>query len=216
MLVSLDDLSGKYAFLDPASGKKARTQQLKNTRARSAIVIIGVDSRNRIFVLDCWADRVSPSLIIDKAIAMNAKWRPKMFGVEANAQQYLFAEALNTEARRKGANLPWVPVGQPTNLMKDDRIRNILQPAMESGRLFVQDAHIELLNEIRGFPNARTKDIIDALASAIGMAPPPKIRRQSTEEIDELAAYLRRQGLPPSYIEERIDQVRREYGFPPS
>ena len=196
-----------YAFLDPASGKKQKGQVVQRARARSAIVVIAVDSLFRIFVLHVWADRVSPSAIRSKVLEINRAYRPRLFGIESSAQQYLFVDLVGQEARRLGQRLNLIPVDQPTTMLKDDRIRNTIEPLLTEGRLFLQQDQIELQQEIEGFPTARTKDIIDALASAVNLAPKPKPRSQARKEIQDLASYLRSQGLPPSYIEERISEI---------
>ena len=55
--IKLADLNPRFAYVDPASGKKQ--QELKKVRARSAIVVVAADWIGRIFVLDAWAKRCS-------------------------------------------------------------------------------------------------------------------------------------------------------------
>jgi hypothetical protein len=211
MQLKLEDVGSQiYAFLDPASGKKMSGQAVKKTRARSAIIVAAVDSLYRIFVLHTWADQVSPSRIRDKVLEINGQFRPRVFGIESSAQQFLFADLVGAEARRLGQRLNLAAVDQPTNVFKDDRIRNTIEPLAQTGRLFIQEDQVELEQELRGFPTARTKDLVDALASCINLAPKPRPRKERDQEADELASYLRAQGMSASYIEQRIREIKKE------
>lgn len=194
-----------YAFLDPASGK----QVMKRVLARSAIVVVGVDALTRIFVRYAWADRVSPSKILDKVFEVNDRFKPRRFGCEANAQQSLFAGSILHDAKWRNKRIPISPIYQPTNLDKDFRIRTLIQPVMAQGRLFLADEHYELKLEVQSFPLSALKDLIDALASVIDMVPKQATGRQNTAEIEELAAHLRASGVPPHLIERRINEVLR-------
>ena len=202
--VNLTDLPEKYFFCDPASGK----QPIKKSRGRSAIVGIGADSIERIFTLVAWASRGTTDMLIDKILAVNEEWKPRIFGIEANAMQSLFADALRREITRRHLRVPLVPVYQPTGIDKDFRIRSVVQPAYAEGRLFVQAGQHDLLNEITSFPTGSTKDLVDALASAISLVPARSTRAQRDDETDARLAYLRDSGASPDYIE----TVAREAG----
>lgn len=203
MEIPLDSLV-KYAFLDPASGK----QSIKRTRARSAIVVIGVDPWMRVFVLHTWADRASTMTIVEQVFKANEIWKPKLFGCEANAQQSLFAGAIRDQAMHRHIRLPLTPVNQPTKIDKDFRIRSVLQPVLAEGRLFMHPSQHELRVELQSFPMAPTKDLVDALASAISLAPTRPNRRLRDQEVEELAAYLRAIGAPPHVIEARVREAQ--------
>lgn len=202
MEIEVKDLY-RISFCDPAGSKKNR--ELKKIRARSAIVSIGVDvQRNRIFVLDAWASAGTTDQLIDKIISVNRKWRPKIFGIEANAMQSVFADAVHREMRFKGERIPIFPHNQPTRIEKDTRIRDVVQPILRDGRLFLHELQVELITEMRSFPTGKTKDIVDALASAISLAPKRAVVRQRNEEAEALAQYLRESGAPMWYIEEQL------------
>jgi hypothetical protein len=201
--LTLDGLTDRYAFLDPASGKT----QIKRTRARSAIIVIAADPMNRIFVLYAWADRVSTDRIIKQVLQVQEAYAPRLFGCEANAQQSLFADALKLKARDMQRRLPLVPVMQPTKLDKDFRIRAALQSVIADGRLFMQAGQHELRDELLTFPMSPTKDLVDALASAVTMAPTRRTGRQRSSERDALARYLRESGVAASLIERRLAEV---------
>lgn len=197
-----------FAFTDPASGKQPANRTEANRLARQAIIVIGADYYLRIFTLFAWAGRLPPSQYVRKLITVHEKWQPRIFGIEANAMQTLFAEVVRDEAKKQLAKCNFMPIQQPTRIDKDFRIVSAIEPVLSQGRLFIQEDQHELLSELRGHPTARTKDVIDALASAVSLVPrrPAKARRSS--EIDQLAAYLRRSGAPPWQIEKRVNQLK--------
>lgn len=198
--INLEDLPERYAFLDPASTRK--DAELKHQKARSAIIVVAPDWLGRVFVLDTWAQRASIDEIIERIYATEATWKLRSFGVEANAMQELFHEAIARDARLRGKKLPLRAVHQPTRIDKDWRIRTVLQPIVASGRLFLRSDMGELRTEITAFPLSPLKDMVDALASAIKMIPPRATRRDVDEEKEALLSYLRKTGAPAAVIEE--------------
>ena len=199
--VQLENLTERYAFCDPASAKKER--ELHKIRARSAIVVVAADPYDHIFVLEAWAQRTSTDKLIEKMYDVHERWKLRVLGGEANGMQSIFQDAVIRDARLRGKQLPLHKVEVPTRIDKDTRIRNILQPIIGNGRLFVSDDMTELKTEIAGFPLTPYKDLIDALASAIRLIPPRTTRPERDHETDELLAYLRNSGAPASYVEEQ-------------
>lgn len=196
-----------YAMLDPGSGKTK--DQLRRTSARSAFVVISVDWLRRVYVREVWAGRVNTSVLGDKIAELNQKWKPIMFGIEASAQQSLFFDQLLEMMRTRRVFVPLTPIKQPTNVEKDFRIRAAIQPYLGMGRLFIPDTGdpfiIEFETELRGFPVARTKDIVDALASVLTMIPQIQPQREVDDERNDRVEYLRSIGAPPEYIEQVAD-----------
>ena len=198
MEIKLSDMVERYSFCDPASGR----QVIKRVRARSAVVTIGVDHLMRFFVLHTFADRCSTDKLIEKLVEIGETYQPRLFGIEANAMQSLFANAMRREARTAKKRIPFIPITQPTKIDKDFRIRAALQPVIASGRLFLQANQIDLRGELLSFPMSPTKDLVDALASAIAMAPNRQTRREKDKELESRLAYLRATGAPLHYIEQ--------------
>ena len=87
-----------YAFTDPAGGKaKAASAKHKKIRALQAAIVIATDHLQRIFVIHSWSGRLAPSAYLDKLITICDNYNPKIFGIEANAMQSLFADLVHTE-----------------------------------------------------------------------------------------------------------------------
>ena len=185
-----------YAYLDEASGQTKRAGKT----SRTAIVVIAQDDLGRMFVLYTWAGRVKPTEIVDQVIEAHVRYRPKMFGVESNAQQNLFAQLLTELIHRKGIrDFSPVYVKPPLDQTKTQRIKNAVQPAQRSGRLFLHEhLHPELKREIDTFPTGLTNDLIDALAGCIAIAPPVyEPQTQHTTE-EAVRTYLKAMGVSES------------------
>lgn len=203
--IALDEIQPRFIFVDPASGKRA--QQIKNVRARSAIVVVGSDALNRVFVLDAWADRVGTNEIVSQLLDMTERWEPQVVAFEAMGQQSLLTDPILSEARRRQIHIPLSAVTVSTKIDKRFRIRATIQPAYGSGRLIIDDSLIELINEVTQFPMSPTLDLVDALASAIGLVPPQMSTGAERDDAAELAAYLRQSGVSMSQIEARMAEV---------
>lgn len=201
----------RWAFCDPAGNNKRGAEGLRKIRARSAIVVVAVDpALQRIFSIHSWADRCSTDTLVEKLFNVYAQFRPKQFGIEANAMQSLFAAMMLRETRAKGLKVPFVPINQPTKIDKDFRIRTALQKVIADGRLFVPTEQVELLTEIRSFPTGQTKDLVDALASVVAMVPMRTTKARVSEEEESVLRYLRESGAPASVIEARFPRLSRE------
>lgn len=207
MKSNLDDLL-IIAFCDPAGDKSKGKQALKKVRARSAIVVIGIDALRRVFVLFAWAEKCSPEKLVEKIEWVQKTYKPKRFGVEANAMQSLFAGLVRAKFRAQGLKSTLIPWNQSTKIDKDYRIVTAIQPVLGQGRLFVHESMVELIAELRGFPTHLTKDIIDALASAIAMAPARTMRSLQHDRDAALAKYLRASGMDSDRIRQRLAAKR--------
>lgn len=204
--IKLTDLPDRYGFVDPASSKKG--SELKMTKARSAIVVVTQDWAGRIYVLDAWAARCSTDTLIERMYKTHETWNLRVLGGEASGLQELFQEAVLRDARLRGKHIPLRPIHQPTRIEKDWRIRTAIQPVIANGRLFVREEMTDLKVELANFPLSPMKDMVDALASAIRLLPPVRVKQTSINN-DELLSYLRKTGAPPEYIEA---VARRRYG----
>lgn len=204
--ISVEEIGARYLFCDPAGGKKSR-DAIKSQRARSAIVVVGTDNYNRIFVLDSWASRASTNEIRKKFVDMCEKWGPKIAAYEALGQQRLLADPILDEAAERGLTIPLTAVTPTTKVDKRFRIRALLNPLIGQGRLLFDKDQIELINEVTSFPMSSEMDMVDALASACALVPPMVTDMQAQDDAAELARYLRESGVPPSEIERRLQEV---------
>lgn len=194
------------AFLDAAGGKKNKDKN----KARSAITVVSSDAANRVFVRYAWAERCATEKIYEKIYEVNRRFKLETFGIEGNAQQTLFVDSVIKDAYEKGINVPVQCVIQPTSMDKDFRIRTHLQPVVAQGRLFLKKDQYNLLKEVLDFPMSTIKDLIDSLASAVGILPKQISLNHASEESQAHLEYLRNSGAPPDYIEQQAVLYSRE------
>ena len=204
MLLPYDAIRPIVAFVDLAGGRA--DPSLRRVRARSAIVVLGGDDLGRVFVLEAWAQRVSTDQLIERIYETQARWQPKVIGIEANAMQSLFVDAIQRDARLQQRSLPAVPVYQPTKLDKLFRIRMRLQPLIAYGKMFVPEEFTELRREIQNFPMHPTKDLIDALASATTLLPNRRAHHEHEEAL-AVAKYLRDTNAPAWAVKQVLHDV---------
>jgi hypothetical protein len=199
-----------YAFTDPASGKKSRSTALK--QSKQAIVVCAVSQLTHIFCVHAWLGKLPTTAYVDKLLKIHADYPLKSFGIEANAMQSLFADQVYSQAKQTQLKrVVFTPFSQPTNIDKKFRIRTHLEPVINHGRLFIHPSLVELDAGLRGFPVADDYlDLIDCLASCIGLIPRRSAAITQNEEVQSLAKYLRDTGAPSWYIEARIQEVRAE------
>lgn len=202
-----------YMFVDPA-GRTKTGAKLKKARSRQAIIVVRADWLNRIFVAVAWAGRFPTSKFTDKIISIYSQYTPRICGIEANAMQELYADMVIEKAKSQLENVAMYPVYQPTKVEKKWRIRNILEPVINDGRLFILPGMSDLESEIRGFPTAAFADLVDALASAIALVPKRTKQRQENDEVNETLRYLRETGAPAAYIEQRKQELELENARP--
>src|SRR6266702_5312742 len=190
-----------YAYLDEASGQVKKTGKT----SRSAIVVVSQDPWGRCFVLYIWAGRVKPTDIVDHVIDAHVRYHPKMFGIESNGIQNLFAQLLTELIHRKGIrDFAPVYIRPPLYKTKTERIKNAVQPYIHSGRLLLQEyAHADLKREIDTFPTGQTNDLIDALAGVIAMMPPVMEYRPESTTQDAIKSYLRAMGISEAHVAQR-------------
>ncbi len=191
-----------YSYADLAAGKDART---KIRTARQCVVTAARDWLDRWFFIDIWAGRLTTSGFKDKILETQKTHSPRLFGLEANGMQVLFGNLVREEAKQQDITSKIIPIYQPTNVDKNFRIRTGLEPVILQGRLFLMESQIEAWSELRGFPTAQTKDIVDAMETCISrVAPKRPISRRNDREKEDYAKYLRATRMPPHQIKERL------------
>lgn len=192
------------AHVDPAGGPRIGRSNYGLSRA--AIVVIGQDDLERVFILEAWAQRIAPDLLIQRIFQTQAKWNPNVFGIDASGPQLMFAQTVQKEAREQAVKIPLRLVALRQE--KTFAIETTLQPLASSGRLIrPPDNECRVLkDEWTSFPDGMYRDVLDALSCAVRLLPavlPAHLRAMSE---GQLRSYLARTGMPKDQIEERIAQ----------
>ena len=163
-----DDWPGRLVVktlaLDPSKGVDARRGDY------SALVMLGVDGQGIIYVEADLKRRATPQIVAD-GVELFRRFRPDVFGVEANQFQDLLAGEFEAEFRRQGilGARPW-PLENRTNKLV--RIRR-LGPYLSSGRLKFKSGSAGtrlLVEQLKEFPIGDHDDGPDAAEMALRLA----------------------------------------------
>lgn len=166
-----------FITVDPAISEKKEADY-------SAMVCVSVDKNNVWYVRDVWRDHVNPKRLIDQIFYWDTKYHPTQIGVEANAFQKVLQFYIYEEMKTKNQFLP-IKELHHTDVSKDERIRG-LEPRYESGLVLHnrEAKEIKVLeDELRRFPKGRNDDTIDALASMLEIAYPPKVKTKRSKRV---------------------------------
>jgi predicted phage terminase large subunit-like protein len=157
-----DDIRGKilnkFLLIDPAIS-------LAKDADYTAMVVIGVDEYNNIFILDIARARMSPNEIINQIFRLRDNWNLSEVCIEQVAFQRVIGYALREDSRFKMRPLRITEL-KPNDRSKDQRIKG-LQPSYENGKIFHNKTlanNIYLEDELVRFPRSSHDDVIDALA----------------------------------------------------
>ncbi len=157
------------------------TAESQGKRANySAIAVGAFDSANRCYVEDIGHGKWLPDELISKIIYYIKKYNPEKVFIEKTSFVTGLMVGLQKEMHRHRLYNHIEEVRRSTQMEKNERIQNSLQPWYKSGDLrFVlseingerdtqggisSDIWTHLVNELRTFPLGRTDDILDALS----------------------------------------------------
>ncbi len=154
----------KAMALDPSKGSDARRGDY------SALVMLGVDRQGVVYVEADLARRPTSQIVADGA-EWYGRFRPDVFGIEANQFQDLLAGEFETAFRRQGILGPR-PMPLENRVAKQVRIRR-LGPYLSSRRMkFLNNSPGTriLVEQLRDFPIGDHDDGPDALEMALRLA----------------------------------------------
>lgn len=149
---------------DPALSKKT-------TADRSAVVIVGVDPKERVFMLESYAIREDPLVVLDKVLELTHKWTVQRMGIETVLFQKVLLDMLrdrvwawNETHERKDHLFTGIfcEVKPPRGKNKEARIRSLIGTSFEGGRVYLHPSHSNFVDEYLHFPLGRTVDLLDA------------------------------------------------------
>ncbi|QDU54318.1 Terminase-like family protein [Aeoliella mucimassa] len=159
-----DDVRLRTIALDPSKGTDARRGDY------SAYAMLAIGSDGTLYVEADLARRGTPQMVTD-GVALCERFRPAVFGVEANQWQELLEAEFVAEFRRQGRwDIQPAAITNTTN--KQVRIRR-LGPYLSRRRLrFKRDSPSTrlLVDQLRDFPGGTHDDGPDALEMALRLA----------------------------------------------
>jgi len=156
--------------IDPAGSEKMASIKT----SRSTLVLLARDAKDRHFLLLVRAGYVPTTTWFDWAFQVKKQFNDWLRGtfVEQQAGFKSLTSIIRAEEARRGEWLNYLPV----NALGDKivTIRNLLQPLLEKGMLFINNEAREMVDEeLRTFPASIKRDILDALKIAVKMSIKP-------------------------------------------
>lgn len=164
-------LLANNATLDPANFDRVLIIDIATSQRRladySAVVVVGVDSQRRVFLLDAWRGRVLTKTLIDKIFALAQRWKVRKIYYEDSAQQKLIEQPLTDHIKSTGQYFAIEgvrPKGGAVSLhSKEQRIR-FTTPFFSKGLVYIRQSMTDFVQELQDFPLGRHDDTIDAFA----------------------------------------------------
>ena len=159
-----------YATVDPRHSLAATTGQ--RLTSRNAIVVAGIVSDGRRFLLDEWTSRGDSVEVVRKMLEFHRKWNPIKFGIESFGFQTQLAP-LAREIWRDVSDKPRLELlRKDTTRSKEQRCRGGLS-FFRDGKAYIHKHHVCFKEEYITFPNCRTWDVIDSWAWCMEMMTRP-------------------------------------------
>lgn len=129
----------------------------------SSITTVGVDVNDDWYVLEVRRGKWTVGELINELFSVYKRHRPENMTIEVVGQAQGLLNPILKEEERRQEYLPLQEVKARPQVTKETRIRSILQPRFEQGKIYIKRSMDELVDELLNFPKGRHDDIIDAL-----------------------------------------------------
>lgn len=141
----------------------------------TAIVVVGVDEKNNMYVLDIDRFRTDKiSYMYERAAACYKKWKFKKLRAEVVAAQRLIVTQFREYMRSQSILFTIEEYNPPRTMRKEERIAAILEPRYSNGMMFhYRGGNCQVLEEELLMNKPEHDDIKDALASCVEIAKAP-------------------------------------------
>jgi phage terminase large subunit-like protein len=133
--------------------------------ARSAVNVVGTNGE-QLFLLEAWAGRVGATGLAEKIMEYYTQYKASYIVIEAVAYQEALGDVLELLAKQYhvAGRLPIYEHKTGGNMKKDVRIKG-MEPYFRKGFFYVhKSSQQDFLDEYRGFPYVKLRDMLDALS----------------------------------------------------
>jgi len=169
-----------FSVCDPAVSQSVSADE-------SSIITVGVDVNNDWYILETRSGKWTVGQLIEELFAVHAQWKPSAMSIEVIGQAQGLMTPIYDEENRRNRYLPLVEIKVRPQVRKEMRIRSILQPRFERGKIFIKKDMIELEEQLLKFPRSKRDDMIDALTDVEEIAFPAE---QEVDEIPMTGSYF--------------------------
>ena len=137
----------------------------KKGSARSAVTVVGTNGE-QLFLLEAWCGRVGATGLAERIMGFYAQYKASYIVIEAVAYQEALGDVMELLAKQYHipGRLPIYEHKTGGETKKDIRIRG-MEPYFRKGFFYVnKSTQQDFLDEYRGFPYTKLKDMLDALS----------------------------------------------------
>ena len=153
------------------------------------ILVLGVDSNGKRYVIDYFRERIPTFDVPEKIIEYAKKYSPvRRVTIETVAAQEMVRDMVTRMAAQDRRLIPGIFKGvrPPAGIKKADRLETTLGPIVNSKKLYVRKEMTEIMDEFFEHPLPRHDDILDALYYANYFARMPRSTSLSIENYDKV------------------------------
>ena len=115
--------------------------------------------------------KINSKELIDHIFYLHKEYNPNFIGLEETTFTMAIQPFIEEEMRKRGKFFSITPV-KHRGVNKETRIRGLI-PRWESKSIFLVGDNIELLDEMRVFPNGQHDDVLDSLSMQLPHARAP-------------------------------------------
>jgi phage terminase large subunit-like protein len=152
-----------FAVCDPAVSQA-------ETADESSIIVVGVDTDDNWWILETRTGQWTTFELIEQLFAVHEQWKPITMTLEVIGQAQGIMLPIHDEEDRRKIYLPLVEITSRPQIKKEIRIRSVLQPRFERGKVFIKRDMFDLEEQIIHFPRSKRDDMIDALTDVEDIA----------------------------------------------
>lgn len=129
----------------------------------SSMLTVGVDNSDNWWVLETRKEKWTTGELIENLFSAYKQWKPITMTLEVIGQAQGIMMPIHAEEDRRKTYLPLVEITVRPQVKKEIRIRSVLQPRFERGKIYIRNDMFELEEQILKFPRGKHDDMIDAL-----------------------------------------------------
>lgn len=163
-----------FAMCDPAFSQKEGADE-------SSITVAGVDEDNNWWVLETRNGQWTVSQLVDELFSVNAQWKPQGMSIETIGQGQSIMTPIYEEENRRNKYLNLFEITVRDRVSKEMRVRSVLQPRFERGKVYIRREMFDLEEQLLRFPRGRRDDMVDSLTDLEEIAFPADPEAKPTE-----------------------------------
>ncbi len=162
-----------YILVDPSMGES-------KTADETGIVVVGIDQKFNIFILETVKKRLLPPEFVDEIFRLNFKYNPEIIAIEEVNFSGIYKYWIQERADALRVHPPIRPYKPGNTRSKPKRISG-LSHFFSAGQVFIHEGMHDFRDEYEQFPMGKSEHLLDALAQG----PDVWTKGLSSHEVEE-------------------------------